>query len=120
MFNSLKLPRGFRLILESDDNFACFLAGAAAGAIVVAIIGNITAKSNILVTRRHHNGRLLQSPSKGEVVPDSDLRRLQKIHSMLDVIERDIVPLTCISACGGKDANMVSPGNSIYLQRLYL
>ena len=108
MFNSLKLPRGFRLVLENDDNLACFLAGAAAGAIVVAAISNIAVKSSILVSRRRHNGRSLQAPSKGEVIPDSDLRRLQKIHSMLDVIERDIVPLTCMAACGGKDTNMVS------------
>ena len=59
------------------------------------------------MTKRRCNGRRKSALPKGDETAESDVKSLQKINSMLDVIERDIVPLTCIAACQGEKTNMV-------------
>ena len=107
MTNSLELTGALHLATETSGYLPSFLAGVVAGAIVVTWIGNTGSKKGLLVTRRNYRGGRKLSQSNEEVVPDSDIKSLKKIHSILDVIERDIVPLTCRAACGGKGGNLV-------------
>lgn len=43
---------------------------------------------------------------KDEIVLIDDIKALKNIHKMIDVIERDIVPLTCVASINGM--NLVS------------
>lgn len=51
------------------------------------------------MTRKCSNGRKKLPGSKGDDEMDPDIENLRKIHALLDVVERDIVPLTCTAVC---------------------
>jgi hypothetical protein len=78
------------------------------GAIVHAVIGSEVVsgqlRRKLLVSYRRLSRHVLPKNSKEKNDRDSDLVTLQKL---LDVIERDILPLTCLAVCTGKQLNRV-------------
>lgn len=78
------------------------------GAIVHAVIGSEVVsgqlRRKLLVRYRRLRRHVLPKNSKEKNDRDCDLVTLQKL---LDVIERDILPLTCLAVCIGKQLNRV-------------
>lgn len=78
------------------------------GAIVHAVIGSEVVSGQLtrklLVRYRRLSRHALPKNSKEKNDRDCDLVTLQKL---LDVIERDILPLTCLAVCTGKQLNRV-------------
>ena len=99
------------MIFRSTDPMLLFLAGATVGAIMSAVLTNEffsgQVKRKLLVRYRRlsasSNHSLLQNRSEGNN-RDCDMLTL---HRMLDVIERDMLPLTCHAVCTGKHLNRV-------------
>ena len=61
-------------------------------------------RRKLLVRYRRLSRHVLPKNSKENNDRDCDLVILQKL---LDVIERDILPLTCLAVCTGKQLNRV-------------
>lgn len=61
-------------------------------------------RRKLLVRYRRLSRHVLPNNSKEKNERDCDLVTLQKL---LDVIERDILPLTCLAVCTGKQLNRV-------------
>jgi uncharacterized protein involved in exopolysaccharide biosynthesis len=93
---------------RQGEHVAFFAAGAALGALLVALTGKTLQSSHaLIVTRNSRKSSKDLSSIQNEEIPDSDIDTLLKINSLLDVIERDIVPLTCIAACDSEGGNKV-------------
>lgn len=78
------------------------------GAIVHAVIGSEVVsgqlRRKLFVRYRRLSRHVLPKNSKEKNDRDCDLVTLQKL---LDAIERDILPLTCLAVCTGKQLNRV-------------
>jgi mannose/fructose/N-acetylgalactosamine-specific phosphotransferase system component IID len=73
------------------------------GAIVSEVVSG-QLRRKLLVRYRRLSRHVLPKNSKEKNDRDCDLVTLQKL---LDVIERDILPLTCLAVCTGKQLNRV-------------
>ena len=81
-----------------------------AGALVVltsvTLLSSYRRRKRLLVTKQ----KLRKDSGKVSLFDEStseDVNCLLELQRLIDVIERDIVPLTCISACDGAGANKV-------------
>ena len=59
----------------------------------------------LLATKKSFKCSRKASLNKSDLRIDADLRNLQDVNIMLDVIERDILPLTCTAVCRAANSN---------------
>lgn len=80
---------------------------AAAVIVTSIVIVCLRDTGSLLATRRSCNGRKKSSCCENDCLVDSDIKILQELNVMLDVVERDIIPLTCVAVCQAANMNKV-------------
>lgn len=96
--------------MPSKDKVFVWAAGATVGAFIVLSTINLlypySRRKRLLVTRQMFRKDSVKVELPGDAI-SNDAACLLNLQRLIDVIERDIVPLTCISAYDGEGVNKV-------------